>query len=103
MKTLTLHKRPRFISSRLMLEAATIVTLLWASALQAQIPIEAGGLAPLPFTTTPPASDFATGVLNGGAPTYNSTNTMDAGAQSVNVANVTRTLPTDGNVPPVSF
>jgi hypothetical protein len=93
----------RFIGWQLRCCSAIVCVLFFAATVHAQISVTGGGAGPMSFTTTPPVNEFATGVLNGGAPTYNSTNSMDAEAQTVNAANVVRALPTDGNVPPVSF
>ncbi|HMJ64007.1 MAG TPA: hypothetical protein VK615_01560, partial [Candidatus Binatia bacterium] len=73
------------------------------SALQAAISVGPGGAGPLTFDTVPPATNIATRVLNGVGSTYTDTSTLDAGVQAVNVADVTRQLPTSGTFPPSTF
>jgi hypothetical protein len=91
------------MSDRLLATAITAVALMSAMPCRAQIPVDAAGAGPLTFNATPLAAEFATAVLNGTAPTFATAAALDAAVQTLNANNITRRLPTDGNVPPASF
>jgi len=70
---------------------------------QAAISVGPGGSVLQTFGTTPAATEFSTGVLNGGGGTYASLAGLDAGANTVSAASVVRTLPTSTTLPPGTF
>lgn len=77
--------------------------LSFAVAVQAAISVNPGGTGTLTFDTLPTTDEFVTGVLNGTATTFLDATTLDAAVSGVDVANVTRELPTSGTVPPGTF
>jgi hypothetical protein len=92
------------LARRVLKWSAALMLALTVSQAQAQISVGASGSSQnYTFDTTPPVGEFVTGVLTGTATTYSDAANMDAGAQTVNAANVVRQLPTTATQPPGTF
>jgi len=88
--------------------AALAALLLSMGGAQAAVPVNpdgsgGGSSGTLTFGTQPLATEFATAVLTGTATTYADNAGMDAGANTVDAATVTRQLPSTATVPPGTF
>jgi hypothetical protein len=79
------------------------MTAACLSTAQAAISVGPSGSILYTFGTTPTATEFSTGVLNGGGGTYADLAGLDAGANTVSAANIVRTLPTSTTLPPSAF
>jgi hypothetical protein len=79
------------------------MTAACLSTAQAAISVGPSGSILYTFGTTPTATEFSTGVLNGGGGTYADLAGLDAGANTVSAASIVRTLPTSTTLPPSAF
>ena len=75
----------------------------WSFSAQAQTSVTLGGAGPLTFDTTPAATEFTTGVLNGTGATFANAGQVDSAVAAVAAASIVRALPTSASIPPTIF